>query len=115
LSWAAYDTMSDAQQGLPPDCLQRALRSRFRQQVKPVLGFPQSFLFVLLVSAGDIRRIPVSYGYRQIGGFETARGERHFARMSIEKRPGWCGLWSEFILLPAISGAILRRRAFLTP
>ena len=27
--------MSDAQQGLAPDCLQRALRSRFRQQVKP--------------------------------------------------------------------------------
>ena len=26
--------MSDAQQGLAPDCLQRALRSRFRQQVK---------------------------------------------------------------------------------
>ena len=27
--------MSEAQQGLAPDCLQRALRSRFRQQVKP--------------------------------------------------------------------------------
>jgi hypothetical protein len=27
--------MSDAQQGLAPDCLQRVLRSRFRQQVKP--------------------------------------------------------------------------------
>ena len=27
--------MSDAQQGLAPDCLQRALRSRLRQQVKP--------------------------------------------------------------------------------
>jgi len=27
--------MSDAQQGLAPDCLQRALRFRFRQQVKP--------------------------------------------------------------------------------
>ena len=27
--------MSDALQGLAPDCLQRALRSRFRQQVKP--------------------------------------------------------------------------------
>ena len=30
--------MSDAQQGLAPDCLQRALRSRFRQQVKPGVG-----------------------------------------------------------------------------
>ena len=35
LSWAAHETMSDAQQGLAPDCLQRVLRSRFRQQVKP--------------------------------------------------------------------------------
>src|SRR5215470_2311744 len=35
LSWAAYDTMSDAQQRLGPDCLQRVLRARFRQQVKP--------------------------------------------------------------------------------
>jgi len=27
--------MSDAQQRLAPDCLQRVLRARFRQQVKP--------------------------------------------------------------------------------
>jgi hypothetical protein len=30
--------MSDAQQGLAPDCLQRVLRSRFRQQVKFGVG-----------------------------------------------------------------------------
>ena len=35
--------MSDAQQRLAPDCLQRALRSRFRQQVNASVGHARRY------------------------------------------------------------------------
>jgi hypothetical protein len=51
-------TKDDAQQGLAPDCLQRPLRSRFRQQVKPgvdmtsdVKGWEQLFYVCIRVFA----------------------------------------------------------------